>query len=261
LKKIIYGLTFLLSLLFAVPVYAYTAGDGDTMSEIAVEHGLTLEELAEANPQIKDLDLIYEGQTINTTINKEANTPTAETLIEKLSYKNIRLLESNVPPSASDHEEALPPKPESTTAASQIQKSTQASIKQAAEPKSSDNHIKLSKSDIDLLAKIVRAEANTEPFEGQVAVAAVVLNRMESPKFPNTVRDVIYQPGQFQPVANGQINKAADEDAYDAVYAALSEHRDIVQDSVFFYNPKIATSRWLDSRSTTAVIGQHVFKN
>jgi N-acetylmuramoyl-L-alanine amidase len=84
---------------------------------------------------------------------------------------------------------------------------------------------------------------------------------VKSPKFPTTIKKVIYQRGQFQPVANGQINKPADQESIRAVYAALSDMRNIAKDSLFFYNPAIATSRWLDSRETTVVIGQHVFKN
>ncbi|WP_462411734.1 cell wall hydrolase [Neobacillus sp. Marseille-QA0830] len=114
--------------------------------------------------------------------------------------------------------------------------------------------------DIDLLARLVRAEAQGEPFGGKVAVANVVLNRVESTAFPDTIEGVIYQKGQFQPVRNGQINKPADEESIHAVSQALSESRDITNDSLYFYNPDTATSRWLDSRQTTLVIGNHVFK-
>ncbi|MFZ3589993.1 cell wall hydrolase [Bacillus sp. DJP31] len=127
--------------------------------------------------------------------------------------------------------------------------------------KNNSNKFSISKNEIELLARLVRAEAQTEPFKGKVAVATVVLNRVESPKYPKTIKKVIYQRGQFQPVSNGQINKPADKESIQAVYAALSSMRNITQDSLFFYNPDIATSRWLDSRATTVVIGQHVFKN
>lgn len=135
-----------------------------------------------------------------------------------------------------------------------------ASIKVEAPAASTSEQVQLSENEIDLLARIVRAEAQTEPFEGKVAVADVVLNRVESPQFPDTVKDVIYAPGQFQPVSNGEINKPADEESVEAVYTALADQNDAVEDSLFFYNPHIATNRWLDSRETTVVIGQHVFK-
>nr|WP_239094265.1 cell wall hydrolase [Bacillus sp. B15-48] len=121
-------------------------------------------------------------------------------------------------------------------------------------------NIDITEDEIDLLARIVRAEAQTEPFEGKVAVADVVLNRVESSKFPDTVTAVIHAPGQFQPVSNGEVNKPADEESYEAVYTALSEPSSVTNESLFFYNPDIATSRWLDTRDTTVIIGDHVFK-
>ncbi|MFC0470137.1 cell wall hydrolase [Halalkalibacter kiskunsagensis] len=127
--------------------------------------------------------------------------------------------------------------------------------------KSTSINESVSEKELDLLARIVRAEAQSEPFEGKVAVADVVLNRVESPQFPDTIKEVIYEPGQFQPVANGQINKPADEESIEAVDAVLSDMRNITEESLFFYNPDIATNRWLDSRETAVVIGQHVFKN
>jgi N-acetylmuramoyl-L-alanine amidase len=217
-KKLIFALTFLTALFLAEPAFAYTVQKGDTMSEIAREHGLTINELAEANPNIQNLDLIFVGQVINTDIEKNT------------INNSIARMEQNAP--------------------------AQVKIKE-----SNTTTINISDNDIDLLARIVRAEAQTEPFEGKVAVAAVVLNRVESPKFPNTIRKVIYQRGQFQPVRNGQINRPADEESIRAVYAALTDMRSIAKGSLFFYNPDIATSRWLDSRATAVVIGQHVFKN
>ncbi|EKN62749.1 sporulation specific N-acetylmuramoyl-L-alanine amidase [Neobacillus bataviensis LMG 21833] len=114
--------------------------------------------------------------------------------------------------------------------------------------------------EIDLLARLVRAEAQTEPYQGKVAVACVVLNRVDSSAFPNSIKEVIYQKRQFQPVQNGQINKPADEDSINAVHEALNGSRSVAGGSLYFYNPAIATSRWLDSRATTLVIGRHVFK-
>lgn len=114
-------------------------------------------------------------------------------------------------------------------------------------------------SERDLLARLVRAEAQGEPYAGKVAVATVVLNRVASKDFPNTITEVINQPRQFTPVANGEINKPAMEADYKAVDEAV-KYRGQGAGSLFFYNPAIATSRWLDSRETTIVIGNHVFK-
>lgn len=113
--------------------------------------------------------------------------------------------------------------------------------------------------EINLLARLVRAEAQGESFAGKVAVAEVVLNRVESDDFPDSIGAVIYQSGQFSPVSNGSINKAPDEASIKAVEQAL-QGSNTVGKALFFYNYKTATSRWLDSRQTVTVIGNHTFK-
>ncbi|MCM3639680.1 cell wall hydrolase [Priestia aryabhattai] len=118
----------------------------------------------------------------------------------------------------------------------------------------------VSSSEKDLLSRLVRAEAENEPYSGKVAVATVVLNRVDSSEFPNSISSVINQSGQFSPVSNGQINKPADADSIKAVNEALTFNRNLGAGSLFFYNPKTATSHWLDSRPTTITIGNHVFK-
>jgi N-acetylmuramoyl-L-alanine amidase len=116
-----------------------------------------------------------------------------------------------------------------------------------------------SQSEIDILASLVQAEAKGESFEGKVAVAAVVLNRAGDSRFPDSIRGVIFQRGQFSPVANGSINKRADSESYEAVHKAI-EGYDPTRGAVFFYNPRTATSLWLNSKKTTTVIENHVFK-
>jgi N-acetylmuramoyl-L-alanine amidase len=224
LKKLRIVLTFMAaSLFFASPTFAYTVKSGDTMTKIAQENDLSLQELAEANPEIKDINLIFVGQTIHTPKSKN------------------------------------PEEPKNTTEKA-LDKPEQVDRKEITFEKSNFEEFNLSEDDIDLLARIVRAEAQTEPFEGKVAVADVVINRVESPQFPDTIEDVIYAPGQFQPVSNGEIYKPADEESIEAVKTALTDQDEIAEDSLFFYNPDIATNRWLDSRETTVVIGDHVFK-
>jgi N-acetylmuramoyl-L-alanine amidase len=110
----------------------------------------------------------------------------------------------------------------------------------------------------DLLARLVEAEAKGEVYAGKVAVAKVVLNRVESEQFPDTVTEVIKQPRQFTPVSNGSITKPASKESIKAVEEAVITEE--TKGSLFFYNPKIATSRWLDSKETTTIIGNHVFK-
>ncbi|MGG5252689.1 cell wall hydrolase [Neobacillus sp. SM06] len=120
----------------------------------------------------------------------------------------------------------------------------------------------LSLADKELLAKLVHAEAKGEPYAGKVAVATVVLNRVASPDFPNTVREVIYQKAgghyAFTPVQNGAINEAPDAASRAAVNEALA-YRGQGNGSLFFYNPKTAVSKWVYSREVTVTIGNHRF--
>ena len=114
----------------------------------------------------------------------------------------------------------------------------------------------------DLMARLVHAEAKGEPYAGKVAVATVVLNRVTSADFPNTVKGVIYQKANgyfaFTPVENGAINQPADAASRKAVNEALA-FKGKGNGSLFFFNPKTAVSKWVFSRETTVTIGNHRF--
>lgn len=120
----------------------------------------------------------------------------------------------------------------------------------------------ITKSDRELMARLVYAEAKGESYAGKVAVATVVLNRVDHPEFPNTVRGVIYeQMGgsyAFSPVQNGAINQIADYASKKAVDEALA-YRGQGKGSIYFYNPRTSTSKWIFSREVTVVIGNHRF--
>lgn len=195
-----------ISIGMAVPAFAYEATNGDTMSKIAESHNMTLKELAELNPTVQNLDLIYVGQTIKTSKN--------ETNIGKNTEVKVNI------------------------------------------NKSTDN---VTDTNIDLLARLIRAEAQGESYSGKVAVGEVVINRVNSSEFPDSIRSVIYQPGQFSPVTNGSINVPADSDSLKAAHEALKAGSS-VGDALYFYNPRTATNHWLDSKPTKAVIGSHNFK-
>lgn len=109
-----------------------------------------------------------------------------------------------------------------------------------------------------LLAKVVYAEARGESYTGQVAIAAVVLNRVDDSRFPNTVAGVIYQPWAFTAVNDGQINLEPDARAYQAADDALNGW-DPTYGSVYYYNPKTATSKWIFSTTYVTQIGNHIF--
>lgn len=113
-------------------------------------------------------------------------------------------------------------------------------------------------SDLYLLAKCVHAEARGESYVGKVAVAAVILNRVEHPSFPNTIAGVVYQPWAFTAVFDGQINLEPDESAYAAAQDALNGW-DPTYGCIYYYNPDTATSQWIFSREIVTTIGKHVF--
>lgn len=113
---------------------------------------------------------------------------------------------------------------------------------------------------VNLLARLVNGEARGEPYEGQVAVAAVILNRVKSPKFPNTIASVIYQKSQFSCVTDGQFNEPIDENS--TVYKAAQEAMngsDPTNGALYFYNPSKTQNKWLFSLPTVKTIGKHVF--
>ncbi|MDF2010225.1 cell wall hydrolase [Priestia megaterium] len=193
----------------ASPSFAYTVQEGDTMSGIAKKNNMSLNELASKNPNVKNLDLIYSGQNINTDNSTNVNTNT------------------------------------------KVEETTSTPVKE---------NTSVSSYEKDLMSRLVQAEASDEPYAGKVAVAYVVLNRVDSGEFPNSISSVINQPGQFTPVSNGMINNTPSEDSKRAVNEALNADRSKGAGSLFFYNPRTASSRWLDSRPTTTVIGNHVFK-
>ena len=115
-----------------------------------------------------------------------------------------------------------------------------------------------SSGDLYLLARLVHGEARGEPYKGKVAVAAVVLNRVKSSSFPNTIAGVIYQRGAFDAVSDGQINMQPDNEYIRAARDAMNGW-DPSNGCLYYYNPKTATSRWMLSRPVLLHIGQHAF--
>ncbi len=124
----------------------------------------------------------------------------------------------------------------------------------------SDKTIYITDEDVYLMSQIVYAESRSEPYEGKVAVASVILNRLKSPGFPKSVEGVIKQKGAFSCLKNGEIDVVPDKVSYSAVIEALKGN-DPTNNAIFFYNPKIATSTWMKqvSKSNVKPIGNHVF--
>ena len=126
------------------------------------------------------------------------------------------------------------------------------------------NNVSLAKttstSDIQLMARAINGEARGEPYEGQVAVGAVILNRVKDSRFPNSISGVIYQPGAFTAVSDGQINAPISEDS--TVYKAAQDAMngwDPNGGCVYYFNPATATNKWIWSRPLIKTIGKHRF--
>lgn len=112
--------------------------------------------------------------------------------------------------------------------------------------------------DLYLLARCIYGEARGEPYTGKVAVGAVILNRVKSSSFPNSVSGVIYQKGAFDAVSDGQINLGTNDECLRAAQDALNGW-DPTYGCIYYYNPKTATSKWILSRKIVVTIGAHVF--
>ena len=116
------------------------------------------------------------------------------------------------------------------------------------------------KSDVQLMARAINGEARGEPYEGQVAVGAVILNRVKDSRFPNSISGVIYQSGAFTAVADGQINAPIDENS--TVYKAAQDAMngwDPTGGCIYYFNPATATNKWIWSRPVVKTIGKHRF--
>lgn len=141
---------------------------------------------------------------------------------------------------------------ETTAKALGLKLTTSSSTTDEAGGKASSN------SELYLLARCVYGEARGEPYKGQVGVAAVILNRVKSSKFPNSISGVIYQSGAFDAVKDGQINLTPDESCIKAARDAMNGW-DPTNGCLFYYNPETSTNKWMLSLPITLDIGRHVF--
>ncbi|WP_400163502.1 cell wall hydrolase [Brevibacillus sp. TJ4] len=161
-------------------------------------------------------------------------------------------------PTVSQAKEELKSMPNASTTAVHTQRQSVQTSRDELRTVARNGQVKVSEREIELLARLVYAEGRGEPYEGQVAIAAVVLNRVASPGFPSTVREVIFAPNAFSPVRNGQLPTKTNETARKAVLEAL-QGNDPTHGSLYFFNPKTATSKWIWTRKQTVSIANHTF--
>ena len=118
--------------------------------------------------------------------------------------------------------------------------------------------VSLTDKEVEWIAQMIHAEARGEPYIGQVAVGAVIINRLKSRQFPNTVYEVLFQKNAFQPIRDGSFWQQPNEMAYRAALEALNGH-DPTNGAVFFFNPRLSNDRFMHSRPAVVTIGQHRF--
>lgn len=250
LKKLLLTFLLTLSLVLTTTLPAVAASDtyqiqpGDTLYLIAQRFGTTVQSLREANGIWGDL--IYPGEVIYipTTPGERVHiVKWGETLWLIAGYygttvaalqKTNGLWSTEIYPG----QQLIIPGTSTPTA-----------------PGYTDNLAR----QIDLLARMIHAEAEAEPYVGKVAVGAVILNRVRDPRFPNTISGVLFQPGEFEPLLNNrfwEITPSAE--SYEAAWDALAGW-DPTGGAIFFYNPLKSKSYWIFTRTVTNQIGQHVF--
>ncbi len=230
---------------------SYSVAPHDTLFLIAQKFNTTVEQLSQANG-IADPQRIYPGQVLSIPAPIHTVLP-GETLwgiSQKYGLSLAMLITANP---------AISPEYISPGQKINIPSGTSSSSGGSLTSRGGRN---FSQGEIDLFARLVYSEAGSEPYIGQVAVAASVLNRLASTRYPNTLAGVIYQiiDGcyQYSPVLDGRINLPANKTAYQAVYDALGGW-DPSCNALGFYNPAKTSNQWVRQQTVTTVIGNHIF--
>jgi len=263
---------------------------GDSLWGLAQKHHTTVNEIAKLNKLISP-NLIEEGETLWVpSENKEVNVSYLSSDVRESTniswWENILRcvpVLASVFKRESNFPQAINPQQSQSTIQTYeiiVNKDTQLIDKpsennsspdaQKTEPQKraspgTESHVLsrglgrlVSKEEVELLTRVIYGEARGENFEGQVAVGAVVLNRLKDPRFPKSIGAIIYQPGAFTAVDDQQIYLEPDSAAYKAAEAALAG-MDPTNGAIYYYNPRIATDRWIKSRPVIKRIGNHTF--
>jgi len=255
-KKMLITCAAFLFILLVMPAVAqgavHTVKRGETLWSISQQYNTTVTKLAQENG-IANVSLIYAGQTLRipgTTTRHTVRPGETLWLISRHYGINLEaLLAHNKELKNPDYIEV-----------GQVIFVPRQGVQAAAVP--SRSSAAYSAAELDLFARLVNAEAGGEPYTGQVAVAASVLNRLKDPNYPNTLSAVIYQVTngcyQYSPVLDGRISLPANQKAYQAVYDALSGW-DPSLNALGFYNSAKTSNQWVRQQQVTTVIGNHIF--
>ena len=234
---------------------------GETLWGLAKSHGTTVDEIVKLN-NVKSPNNIREGQSLwvpnkggkadpqNTeeVIGSDNPVNSSPTIVTYEIFVNQETTESALIDKLPAYIDVVK-KPTVLTMASQ---------KEETQILSRSLGRLVSQEDLETLTRVIHGEARGEDFEGQVAVGAVVLNRVKDPRFPKTIHGVVYQSGAFTAVDDKQIQLDPNDQSYKAAEAALSGV-DPTNGALFYFNPRIATDRWIKSRAVIKHIGNHTF--
>ncbi|RAN71338.1 cell wall hydrolase [Bacillus sp. SRB_331] len=232
----------------------YTVQKNDTLEAISKQYEVSVQSLKQANNKANDQINIGERLTIPGSSTANEYVQKNNSTVSTNTYQAIYQVKSG----------------DTLSSISEQYKVSIQSIKQNNNV--DENHIfigqhlridtGISLQEVDLMARLVNAEAGGEPHAGKVAVAKVVLNRVNANGFPNTIKDVIYETIKngyaFTPVTDGRINQPTTQEARMAVEEAITS-KGTNSDWVYFYNPKTSTDKWITTRQTVAQIGNHLF--
>jgi N-acetylmuramoyl-L-alanine amidase len=228
--------------------FIYQVKPGDTLFKIARNFETTIEKIRELNRL--NTDYLYIGQKIYIPLSNPRTYVTYFVQPGDSLYKIAQQYKTTI----NEIKRA------NNLISNSITVGQKLNIPIASANENQDNRyrLKITEEEMELLARAVYSEARGEPFEGQVAIAAVIINRVLHPIFPDTISGVIFQPWQFTAVHDGQFWLHPNEQAYTAARAAL-EGWDPTNGAIYYYNPDTATSRWVFYRTVIVKIGNHYF--
>ncbi|NMA92310.1 MAG: LysM peptidoglycan-binding domain-containing protein [Firmicutes bacterium] len=236
--------------------FQYAVVNGESLWKISQRYGTTVEAIAQAN-NLSNPDLIYPGQVLIIPGGVESGatkyTVVAGDTLFKIALRFGTTSDAIAQINGLANPGLIYPGQVLAVVAGGSSNDAGAGLSRGG---------RISNADLDLFARLVHSESAGEPYLGQVAVAATVLNRVDSYRFPNTIREVIYQVSdgyyQYSPVQDGRINLPAGQQAHQAVREALGGW-DPSYGATGFYNPAKTTNQWVRSQPVTTVIGNHIF--
>lgn len=227
----------------------YIVRPGDSLYKVAIEFDTSIQKIRQFNNWYSDY--LYVGQKLTIPVK---DTETALTYFVKggdTLYKIAQKYNTSI--------ETIKITNDLTSNYLYIGQKLNIPLENSEDDRGEENHrINVNDEEMELMAKAVYSEARGEPYEGQVAIAAVVINRVLHPLFPDSVREVIFQPWQFTAVHDGQFWLTPNQQSYQAVDSAL-EGWDPTGGAIYYYNPETATSRWVFYRKVVIRIGNHYF--